>query len=90
MTGYDPTEAGNHGLTIEMSVTKLRERLKLNKCKLQQEIDFKRDTNLAKKVRDTLNLLEDANKLKNSENGGSKRKRRENSSSWRIEYESVG
>jgi len=35
MTGYDPTEAGNHGLMIEMSVAELRERLELNKCKLQ-------------------------------------------------------
>ena len=63
MTGYDPTEAGNHGLMIEMSVAELRERLELNKCKLQQEIDFKRDTNLAKKERDALNLLEDASKI---------------------------
>lgn len=63
MTGYDPTEAGNHGLMIEMSVAELRERLELNKLKLQQEIDFKRDTNLAKKERDALNLLEDASKI---------------------------
>ena len=49
--GFDPTECGNHGLMIEMSVAELRERLELNKAKLQQEIEFKRDTNLAKKER---------------------------------------
>lgn len=50
--GFDPTEAGNHGLMIEMSVAELRERLELNKQKQQQEIEFKRDTNLAKKERE--------------------------------------
>lgn len=32
--GFDPTEAGKHGLMIEMSVAELRERLELNKQKL--------------------------------------------------------
>jgi DNA-binding XRE family transcriptional regulator len=48
---------------IEMSVAELRERLEMNKLKLAQEIDFKRDTNLAKKERDALNLIEDAGKI---------------------------
>ncbi len=48
---------------IEMSVAELRERLELNKMKLQQEIEFKRDQNLAKKEREALNLVEDASKI---------------------------
>ena len=45
---------------IEMSVAELRERLELNKAKLQQEIEFKRDTNLARKEREALKLIEDS------------------------------
>lgn len=48
---------------IEMSVAELRERLELNKMKLNQEIEFKRDQNLAKKEREALNLVEDASKI---------------------------
>lgn len=61
--GFDPTEAGNHGLMIECSVAELRERLELNKLKQQQEIEFKRDQNLAKKEREALSLVEDASKI---------------------------
>jgi len=56
---------------IEMSVAELRERLEMNKLKLQQELEFKRDTNLAKKERDALTLIEDAAKI---EDGRRKRK----------------
>jgi hypothetical protein len=48
---------------IEMSVAELRERLEMNKLKLQQEIEFKRDVNLAKKERDALTLIDDASKI---------------------------
>jgi hypothetical protein len=48
---------------IEMSVAELRERLEMNKLKMQQEIEFKRDTNLAKKERDALTLIDDATKI---------------------------
>lgn len=48
---------------IEMSVAELRERLELNKMKQQQEIEFKRDTNLAKKEREAANLIEDSHKI---------------------------
>ncbi len=48
---------------IEMSVAELRERLELNKMKLQQEVEFKRDQNLAKKEREALTLVEDASKI---------------------------
>lgn len=61
--GFDPTQAGSHGLMVEMSVAELRERLEMNKLKLQQEIEFKRDLNLAKKEREALVLVDDANKI---------------------------
>ncbi len=48
---------------IECSVAELRERLELNKRKLQQEIDFKREQNLAKKEREAVVLIEDAKKI---------------------------
>lgn len=35
----------------------------MNKLKMQQEIEFKRDTNLAKKERDALTLIDDATKI---------------------------
>ena len=48
---------------IECSVAELRERLELNKRKLQQEIDLKREQNLAQKEKDALVLIEDAKKI---------------------------
>jgi hypothetical protein len=48
---------------IECSVAELRERLELNKRKLEQEIDFKREQNLAKKEREAETLIEDVNKI---------------------------
>ena len=48
---------------IEMSDAELRERLELNKMKLVQELEFKRDTNLARKEREALNLIQDASKI---------------------------
>lgn len=48
---------------IELSVAELRERLELNKIKLQQEIEFKRDTNLARKEREAATLIEDSIKI---------------------------
>ena len=48
---------------IEMSVAELRERLELNKMKLKQVIEFKRDQNLAKKELEALNLIDDASKI---------------------------
>lgn len=61
--GFDPTEAGSHGLMIEMSVAELRERLELNRRNLEQEIDFKREQNLAHKEREAQKLIEDADKI---------------------------
>lgn len=51
---------------IECSVAELRERLELNKRKLQQEIDFKREDILAKKEREAVTLIEDANKIEDA------------------------
>lgn len=44
--GFDPTEAGGHGLMIEMSVAELRERLEFVRRQQQQEVDFIREKNL--------------------------------------------
>ena len=79
--GFDPTEAGNHGLMIECSVAELRERLELNKRKLQQEIDFKREQNLAKKEREAVTLIEDAKKIEEA------RKKRKEQAELRREQE---
>jgi len=46
-----------------MSVQELRERIELNKKRLAQEIEFKRDTNLAQKERQALTLIEDARRV---------------------------
>ena len=47
--GFDPTEAGGHGLMEEMSIAELRERLEFNKRSEMQEVEFKRETNLTRK-----------------------------------------
>lgn len=44
----------------EMSIAELKERLEFNKRKLEQEIDFKRETNLTKKEIDRQKLMGDA------------------------------
>jgi len=61
--GFDPTEAGGHGLMVEMSVAELRERLEFVRREQQQECDFKREKNLAAKERESEQLMEDANKI---------------------------
>lgn len=53
-------------MLVEMSVAELRERLELNRLKLEQEVEFKRDTNLARKEREALELVEDASKIEDA------------------------
>jgi len=48
---------------MEMSVAELRERLEKNKLSFQQEIEFERILNSAKKEREALVLVDDANKI---------------------------
>ena len=40
--GFDPTEAGGHGLLEEMSIAELRERIEYNKRQVEQETEKKR------------------------------------------------
>ena len=40
--GFDPTEAGGHGLLEEMSVAELRERIEHQKRQIEQDIENKR------------------------------------------------
>ncbi len=61
--GFDPTEAGNHGLMCEMSVAELRERIELQRKMIEQENEFRREQNLAKKEREAASLIEDARKI---------------------------
>ncbi len=69
--GFDPTEAGSHGLLCEMSVAELRERIELQKRMLAQENDFRREQNLARREREAASLIADAQKVEEA-----RRKRR--------------
>ena len=61
--GFDPTEAGGHGLMEEMSVAELRERLEWNKREREQEVAFKRETNLTRKEQEAQKLIEESKKI---------------------------
>ena len=61
--GFDPTEAGGHGLMEEMSVAELRERLEFNKRQREQEVAFKRETNLTRKEQEAQQLIEESKKI---------------------------
>jgi len=61
--GFDPTEAGGHGLLEEMSIAELRERIEFNKRQLEQDTEKKRQDNLARKDREAVELLDTASKI---------------------------
>lgn len=61
--GFDPTEAGGHGLMEEMSIAELRERLEFQKRQREQEVEFKRETNLTRKEQEAAKLMEEAAKI---------------------------
>lgn len=48
--GFDPTEAGGHGLLEEMSIAELRERIEFNRRQVEQETEKKRQDNLQNKA----------------------------------------
>lgn len=45
----------------EMSIAELRERLEFNKRERDQDVNFKREKNLAKKETEAKTLIDDAN-----------------------------
>lgn len=47
----------------EMSVAELRERLEFNKREREQEVNFKRETNLTRKEQEAQTLIEEAKKI---------------------------
>ena len=61
--GFDPTEAGGHGLMEEMSIAELRERLEFNKRQVEQEVQFKREANLTRKEQEAQKLMEEARQI---------------------------
>merc|ERR1711935_442776 len=64
--GFDPTEAGGHGLLEEMSVAELRERIEFNKRQIEQDTEKKRQGNLARKDKEAADLLETASKIQDA------------------------
>lgn len=61
--GFDPTEAGGHGLLEEMSIAELRERIEFNKRQMEQDTEKKRQDNLDRKDKEASELLETASKI---------------------------
>ena len=61
--GFDPTEAGGHGLLEEMSIAELRERIEFNKRQIEQEVEAKRQTNLRRKDEEAESLISTASRI---------------------------
>jgi len=55
--GFDPTEAGDHGLLEEMSIAELRERLEFQRRQNEQDLEMRRQQNLAKKDKEAEDLI---------------------------------
>lgn len=81
--GFDPTEAGGHGLLEEMSIAELRERIEYNKRQVEQETEKKRQDNLARKDKEASELLDTASKIqearekRKAENDARRKKKKE-------------
>lgn len=66
--GFDPTEAGGHGLLEEMSIAELRERIEFNKRQMEQETEMKRQNNILQKDKEADELLSTASKIEEARN----------------------
>lgn len=66
--GFDPTEAGGHGLLEEMSIAELRERIEYNRRKLEQDTEKKRQDNLTRKDKEAEDLKETQAKIEDARN----------------------
>ena len=66
--GFDPTEAGGHGLLEEMSVAELRERIEFNRRQVEQDNEKKRQENLARKENEAKDLDETTQKIMEARN----------------------
>ena len=66
--GFDPTEAGGHGLLDEMSIAELRERIEFNKREIEQQTEAKRQENLRKKDQEAEELINTAQKIQEARN----------------------
>ena len=66
--GFDPTEAGGHGLLEEMSIAELRERIEFNRRKLEQDTEKKRQDNLTRKDKEAEELKETQAKIEEARN----------------------
>ena len=66
--GFDPTEAGGHGLLEEMSIAELRERIEFNRRQVEQDNEKKRQENLAKKENEAKELDETTQRIMEARN----------------------
>ena len=64
--GFDPTEAGGHGLLEEMSIAELRERIEYNRRQMEQETEKKRQDNLSRKDREAEELISTASRIQDA------------------------
>ena len=66
--GFDPTEAGGHGLLEEMSIAELRERIEFNRRKIEQDVEKKRQDNLSSKAQANVDLQDTHAKIMEARN----------------------
>ena len=66
--GFDPTEAGGHGLLEEMSIAELHERIEFNRRKIEQDVEKKRQDNLSSKAQANVDLQDTHAKIMEARN----------------------